>query len=157
MAVMLNAQNARHTKLSDQQIAELDTQWNLENRTNHQPLIAATLTNPLSMTLLRAQGASNGAVTQIVVLDMRGVSAGQSLALTQYWHRSESKFAHALQAGEKAHIGRAEFHEGSQSWRAPVTLAIADPDTKTRIGSIAFEVSLTELQRRNLARSQPGA
>ena len=54
--VSIEAQNQRLTNLPQAKIDELDGQWKAEREAADKPLIAATLSSPLSVYLARIQG-----------------------------------------------------------------------------------------------------
>ena len=149
MALSINAQNARHAKLTNDQIEQLDKQWRNEREAQDQPLIAATLSSPLSIYLLRIQALSNGAYNEIIAMDNRGLNVGQSATTSDYWQGDEAKFQKTYEVGPDAvFIDEPEFDEKTKCWNAQVNLTVTDPDTKRKIGAITVQVNLTELQRR---------
>jgi hypothetical protein len=149
LAVTLRAQNKRHIGLTQAQINDLDGQWRKEAKAQDQPLISATLTSPLSIFLLRVQAVSQGAYSELFVMDNRGLNAGQSVVTSDYWQGDEPKFQKTFDVGPDAvFIDKPEFNEATKTWRAQVSMTVVDPDTKQKIGAITVEVNLTEMLRR---------
>lgn len=147
--VTLRAQNKRHASIAQAQIKELDDRWRSETKAKEQPLIAATLSSPLSIFLLRVQAVSQGVYSELFVMDNKGLNVGQSGVTSDFWQGDEDKFKKTYEAGADAvFIDKPEYHEPTKSWRSQVSMTLVDPDTKEKIGAITVEVNLTELLRR---------
>jgi hypothetical protein len=149
VALSVKAQNARYEKLARATIEELDGKWRKEREGKEQPLISATLTSPLSIYLLRVQAVSEGAYTELFVMDNHGLNAGQSVVTTDYWQGDEDKFQKTFDVGADAvFIDKAEYDEKTKSWRAQVSLTLTDPETNQKIGAVTVQVNLSEMLRR---------
>ena len=152
--VSIKAQNDRYQKLSQGEIDALDEQWVAERESEDKPLIAATLSNPLSIYLTRLQGRSLGLYAEIFVMDQNGLNVGQSSITGDFWQGDEAKFQKTYDVSSDAiFIDEPEWDDESRIWRAQVNFTVTDADTTTSIGAVTMEVNLTELQRR----SSPGA
>lgn len=143
----LKAQNQRYVDISSQDINDLDQQWRVEREADYQPLIAATLSNPLSIYLTQIQAASLGLYTEMFVMDANGLNVGQSAVTSDFWQGDEAKFQQTYSVGaDVTFIDAAEFHEASGTWRAQANMTISEGATP--IGAITVEFNLTELARR---------
>lgn len=152
--VSIKAQNDRYQKLSQEQIDALDKQWVTERESDDKPLIAATLSNPLSVYLARLQGRSLGLYAEIFVMDQNGLNVGQSSITSDFWQGDEAKFQKTYGVSSDAlFIDEPEWDDEAKIWRAQVNFTVTDADSATSIGAVTMEVNLTELQRR----SSPGA
>lgn len=152
--VSIKAQNDRYQKLSQGEIDALDKQWVAERESEDKPLIAATLSNPLSVYLARLQGRSLGLYAEIFVMDQNGLNVGQSSITGDFWQGDEAKFQKTYEVSSDAmFIDEPEWDDESRIWRAQVNFTLNDADNTTSIGAVTMEVNLTELQRR----SSPGA
>ncbi|WP_306028198.1 hypothetical protein [Stappia sp. MMSF_3263] len=146
----IKAQNSLRGDLGQAAIDALDQQWVAERKSDDKPLIAATLSAPLSIYLLRIQAQTLGLYTEIFVMDGNGLNVGQSAITGDYWQGDEAKFQKTFPAGANAvFIDEAEWDEERKIWRAQLNLTLADPETAQPIGAATVEVNLTELQRRN--------
>ncbi|WP_316980312.1 hypothetical protein [Shumkonia mesophila] len=146
--ISVEAQNKRHATLSQARIDELDKQWVAERKNEEQPLIAATLSSPLSNYLTQIQAASDGLYTEIFVMDFKGLNVGQSSISSDYWQGDEGKFQKTFPVGPGAvFVDKAGLDEDTKTWRAQVNLTVVDAAGKA-IGAITVEVNLTELDRR---------
>jgi len=152
VTMSVKAQNKRREGLDQAGIDKLDQQWRAERQQPVKPLIAATLSGPLSTYLTRVQAGALGRYGEIFVMDRYGLNVGQSSITSDYWQGDEAKFQKTFPAGPNAvFIDEAEWNEDSRTWRAQVSLSIADPATGQVIGAATFELNLTELQRRAIA------
>lgn len=145
-------QNAKYSGLTSGDVDGLDKTWRAETKESVQPLISATLSNPLSAYLTRIQAHSQGLYSEIFVMDNKGLNVGQSNISSDYWQGDEAKFQKTFPAGPQAiFIDEPEFNDERKTWNTQVNLSIGDDSGKQSIGAITVEVNLTELQRRALA------
>jgi hypothetical protein len=146
----LKGRNDLYGRLSQDEIDALDKQWRAEREVDDQPLITSVLANPLSSYLIRVQANSVGLFTEIFVMDTNGLNAGQSAVTSDYWQGDEGKFQKTFDVGQNAvFVDEAEFHEGTQTWRAQLNMSVTGPQGAL-LGAITVEVNLTELERRVL-------
>ncbi|MEM1286318.1 MAG: hypothetical protein AAGH43_13100 [Pseudomonadota bacterium] len=149
VSMSVEAQNQRHRNLGQAEIDALDQQWRAEREVNDQPLIAATVSNPLSTYLLRMQASTLGLYTEIFIVDAVGLNVGQSAVTSDYWQGDEAKFQETFPNGPQAvFIDEAEWDEDRRIWRAQLNLSIPNESGNQAIGAATVEVNLTELQRR---------
>lgn len=145
--ISIGAQNERLQKLPQEQIDALDAQWRAERESDDKPLIAATLSNPLSVYLTRLQGKSLGLYAEIFVMDHNGLNVGQSSITGDFWQGDEAKFQKTYDvSGDALFIDEPEWDDENKIWRGQVSFTITDNDES--IGAVTMEVNLTELQRR---------
>jgi hypothetical protein len=143
------AQSKRHAGLQQPDIDALDQQWRAERESEDQPLIAATLSAPLSSYLTRIQAGDLGLYTEIFIVDARGLNVGQSAITGDYWQGDEAKFQKTFDvAPDAVFIDEAEWDENWKVWRAQLNMSIPSQDGSRAIGAATIEVNLTELQRR---------
>lgn len=147
--ISVDAQNQRLNKLDAGAIAKLDEQWVKEREANDKPLIAATLSNPLSVYLARAQGRSLGLYAEIFVMDQNGLNVGQSSITSDFWQGDEAKFQKTYDIGKDAvFIDDPEWDDDSKIWRGQLSFTLTDASGNTPIGAVTVELNLTELERR---------
>ena len=146
--VSIDTQNKRLTKLDQAAIDALDEQWKGEREAADKPLIAATLSNPLSIYLARMQGRSLGLYAEIFVMDQNGLNVGQSSITSDFWQGDEAKFQKTFDVAPDAlFIDEAEFDDEMKVWRGQVNFTVTDA-AGTSIGAATVELNLTELARR---------
>lgn len=145
-------QNTKLGSLAQDQIDALDKQWRAERQSDDQPLISATLSNPLSSYLTRVQAHSKGLYTEIFAMDQNGLNVGQSSVSSDFWQGDEAKFSESFGKGKGAvFIDEPEFNDELGVWAVQVSMAISDDGNNQLIGAITIEINLTELQRRQVA------
>lgn len=143
-------QNTKYGKMAEDEIIKLDKQWRAETKSDDQPLISATLSNPLSSYLTRIQAHSVGLYTEMFVMDGNGLNVGQSNISSDYWQGDEAKFQKTYPvAPDAVFIDDPEYDDKLGIWRVQVNLSIASKeDAKKTIGAITVELNLSELGRR---------
>lgn len=143
------AQNERYGSLSQNNIDALDKQWRAERSADDKPLIAATLSSPLSIYLARVQGQSVGMLVEVFIMDKNGLNVGQSSITSDFWQGDEDKFLKTYHKGAgTVFVDTPEWDEKYHIWRVQVNRTITAKDNKTAIGAVTVEVNLTELARR---------
>lgn len=146
--ISIKAQNRKYKSMSQDEVDKLDKEWRAETKADDQPLIAATLSSPLSNYLTQIQAASGGLFTELFIMDAIGLNVGQSAVTSDFWQGDEGKYQKTFPKGATAvFVDEPEFHDGTKTWRAQVNLSIADA-TSQPIGVVTVEYNLTELARR---------
>lgn len=142
-------QNIKYNNIKGDEVTALDKQWVEERKRDKQPLIAATLSNPLSAYLTRIQAHSYGIFTEIIVMDNKGLNVGQSNITADYWQGDEAKWQKTYAKGAgTVFIDEPEWHKETATWRVQVNMSIDDPESGQAIGAATCEINLTELLRR---------
>ncbi|WP_340151478.1 hypothetical protein [uncultured Sneathiella sp.] len=148
VGISISSQNRKYISVNQQAIDDLDKQWRAERETQDQPLIAATLSSPLSSYLTQIQAASGGLYAEIFIMDANGLNVGQSSITSDFWQGDEAKFQETFSKGvNTVFVDEPEFNEDTKTWRVQVSMTIAN-DKQQPIGSITVEYNLTELSRR---------
>lgn len=151
--VSVEAQNARFDNLTQDKIDALDNQWKAEREAADKPLIAATLSSPLSVYLARIQGKSLGLYAEVFVMDKTGLNVGQSSVTSDFWQGDEDKYQKTFAVADDAlFIDEPEWDDEAKIWRDQVSFTILSADKK-KIGAVTVELNLTELERRMQAGS----
>lgn len=146
----VESQNERYSGADAAEIEALDQQWRAEREAADKPLIAATLSSPLSVYLTRVQAQALGLYVEIFVTDDKGLNVGQSAITSDYWQGDEAKFQNTFPVGSSAvFIDDPEWDEGLKIWRAQLNLTVTDESGRTPIGAATVEINLTELIRRS--------
>ncbi|WP_204247659.1 hypothetical protein [Kiloniella litopenaei] len=146
--ISINAQNKKYAAISQSEVDALDKQWRAERDKEDQPLIATTLSSPLSNYLTQIQAGSGGLFTEIFIMDAKGLNVGQSAITSDFWQGDEAKFSKTYPNGSDAiFVDDPEFHEATKTWRTQVNLTVSDAGNKP-IGAVTVEYNLTELARR---------
>ncbi|OIQ25879.1 MAG: hypothetical protein BM561_03335 [Vibrio sp. MedPE-SWchi] len=142
----INAQNEKHSNLTGDEIIALDKEWRSQVGQSESPLISSLLESQLSQNLLSIQEQSEGVITEIFVMDNKGLNVAQSATTSDYWQGDEAKWQKTFKAGSDAyHISEIEEDESTQMFQAQVSYAISDPASGEVIGAITVGVNVEEL------------
>ncbi|WP_424928519.1 hypothetical protein [Amaricoccus tamworthensis] len=143
----LKAQNEEHAGLTQSDIDGMDQTWRAEVGSSSTTMIDGVLSRTASVHLAEKQEASQGLVTEVFVMDNRGLNVAQSAVTSDYWQGDEDKFQQSFGNGAGAiHIGEVELDESSQTYQSQVSVAIADPDSNEVIGAATFGINLEMLE-----------
>jgi hypothetical protein len=146
LAEAVLAQNASTAGYTQDDIDRLDQDWRAEVGTADSALIRGVLDHPASAFLRERVEASAGAITEVFVMDARGLNVAASGLTSDYWQGDEAKFTETFPVGPGAiHISEIEFDESTQTYQAQVSLPIADPATGTVIGAMTVGLNADRL------------
>ncbi|WP_296432870.1 type IV pili methyl-accepting chemotaxis transducer N-terminal domain-containing protein [Yoonia sp.] len=142
----INAQNADHANLTEDAVIALDQQWRAEAGSGGGPLIEKLLTAPVSKWLLAQQQATAGFVTEVFVMDNKGLNVAQSVETSDYWQGDEAKWQATYSVGPDAlHISEVEFDDSTGFYQSQGSLSITDPSTGEVIGAVTFGINVQNL------------
>ena len=142
----IKAQNAKHAALDQAKIDALDKQWRAETKAGSKPLIEQYLGNSLSAHLKKLKAASKGLVTEIFVMDDKGLNVGQSDVTSDYWQGDEAKWQKTFLVGPGTiFVDKIEKDESTQAFQSQISMAIADPTSGKVIGAVTVGVDIDEL------------
>ena len=148
----IEAQNDKYGDLPQDEITRLDQQWRAERKADDKPLIAMTLSNPLSSYLTRVQADNLGLYAAIFVMDRNGLNVGQSAITGDFWQGDEAKFQKTFpEGGAVVFVDEPEWIDEFKTWIVQVNLSFADAQSGQPIGTATFDVNLAELERRAAA------
>ena len=138
----LRAQNVETASLTQADIDAMDQDWRNEVGQADQPLIASVTSNPASLHLRDRVSAAQGMITEVFVMDARGLNVATSAVTSDYWQGDEVKFQETFPKGPGAvHVSEVEFDESTQTYQAQVSLSIADPQSGEVIGAVTFGIN----------------
>ena len=142
----LKSRNLRHANLSQADIEALDARWRAEFAGGPRPLIDAVMNNRLSAFLKNKQIASGGVVTEILVIDARGLSVGENEISSDYWQGDELKWLKTFRdRSPLLFVDAAEKDESTQTLQSQASLTISDPHTGKPLGAITIGINLDAL------------
>ena len=138
------AQNDANAGLTEADIIALDNAWRAEVGAGDAPLINRVMSSPVSDQLRRNKEMAEGLITEVFVMDNRGLNVAQSDVTSDYWQGDEDKWRASFGAGAGAiHIGEVELDESTQTYQSQISIAISD-DAGV-IGAITFGINLEAL------------
>ena len=142
----IKAQNAKHANIGQSEIDKLDKQWRAQTKASDRPLIDQVLGTALSKKLADTKTKARGMITELFVMDNKGLNVGQSDPTSDYWQGDEDKWQKTYLAGPGAiFIDEIEMDESTQTFQSQLSLSIADPATGQVIGAVTVGVNVDQL------------
>ncbi|WP_422370630.1 hypothetical protein [Hoeflea sp.] len=142
----LRDQNERHADLTQDEINKLDLKWRAQVTTSDRPLVDEVLGRDISKFLAEKQDASRGLITEIFVMDNKGLNVGQSEVTSDLWQGDEAKWQQTFKVGTGAvFIDDAKTDESTRARQSQASIAISDPATGEAIGAITVGIDLDRL------------
>lgn len=118
---LFNAQNAAHQDLTEAEILALDKRW----RDDDTALITPVVENPLADVLRQMMAKTKGQISEIIVMDQRGLNVAVSSKTTDYWQGDEDKFQKTFAAGPSSFFeDRAAFDESTGTFSQQISETI---------------------------------
>jgi hypothetical protein len=142
----VKAQDENNKSLSQQQVDDLDKTWRAEVNAASRPLVDSVLKNKLSAYLADKKASSAGLVTEIFVMDNKGLNVGQSDPTSDYWQGDEAKWKNTFLKGPDAiFVDKVEKDESTQMFQSQVSMSIKDPATGAVIGAVTVGINVDQL------------
>lgn len=142
----IRAQNAVTGSYSQDEIDALDLTWRDTVGSPNTPLIANVLEGTAADFLRTQVDGSYGMITEVFIMDARGLNVAASAPTSDYWQGDEAKFQQTYLVGPDAeHFSDIEFDDSTQSYQAQLSFTIVDSDTGQPIGAITVGVDATTL------------
>ena len=144
-------QNARHADLSQADIVAMDKKWRAETSSANRPMIDRVLSNELSRFLAQVSKEQHGIVTEVFIMDNRGLNVGQSAVTSDYWQGDETKWQKTFLVGPDAMIvDDLELDESTQTFQTQLSMSITDQATGKVIGAITVGIDVEAIVWANL-------
>lgn len=141
----IKAQNEAHAGLSQADIDAMDKEWRAGVDGGDRKLIDGVLSNALSAFLQKKQQESGGVITEVFVMDNKGLNVGQNALTSDYWQGDEDKFQKSFGAGAGAmFIDAPEKDESTQVLQSQASTTIVD-ESGNLIGAITIGINLGEI------------
>ena len=104
------------------------------------------MSHPVSAWLKDQQDATTGFVTEVFVMDNKGLNVAQSALTSDYWQGDEAKWQKTYLVGPDAlHISEVEFDDSTGYYQTQASMPITDPNTNEVIGAITFGINIQSL------------
>ncbi len=137
----VQAQNKETTEYSERAILALDKIWRGEVILNGGPIMSPVMDSPVSDFLRAEVAESHGILSEIILMDAKGLNVGASSPTSDFWQGDESKHSETYPKGFYAvHYSEVEFDSSTQSYQQQVSFVVADPLTQTPIGAMTLGV-----------------
>lgn len=142
----IKAQNAKNAALTQSDIDALDKQWRAETSGSGGKMIEGVIQNELSQFLRQKKEAEAWLMTEIFVMDDKGLNVGQSDITSDYWQGDEAKWQKTYSAAPNAiFVDDVEKDESTQRFQTQISIAITDPSTGENIGAVTIGVDAENL------------
>jgi hypothetical protein len=142
----IKEQNAKHAALTQPEIDKLDKEWRGQVDAAAKPLIDGVLKNAISAFLTKKKEESKGVVTEVFVMDDKGLNVGQSDITSDYWQGDEAKWQKTFLIGPDAiFLDKVQKDESTQTLQMQVSVSIKDPETGKAIGAVTFGLNVDAL------------
>lgn len=140
------AQNAANAGLNEDQIIALDNKWRAETKTSTHPMIDELLNSEVSKMLADYRDSTAGMVTEIFVMDNKGLNVAQSDVTSDYWQGDEAKWQKTYPMGpDVVFVDEVETDESTQTLQSQMSMSIKDPASGETIGAITVGVNVEAL------------
>jgi len=133
----ITAQNTQTGSLTEDEIKARDKKWRAEVGQVDAPLVQEVLNAPLSEFLRGHLNKSQGRITEVFVMDHKGLNVAASGVPSDYWQGDEAKFQETFPKGSgTVFIDEIELDESTQIYQGQVSFAVTDPATGDVVGAI---------------------
>lgn len=142
----VKAQNSKNASLTQADIDKLDKEWRAQIDAGSKPLIDSVMKNELSAFLSKKKDESKGLITEMFVMDNKGLNVGQSDITSDYWQGDEAKWQKTFKVGPDAvFVDEIKKDESTQQLQVQVSVSIKDPTTGETIGAITLGLNMDAL------------
>lgn len=142
----VQAQNVETAAYDAAKIDELDRLWRGFIGNTDAEIITAVLQNATADFLRMQVAQSNGAITEVFIMDARGLNVAASQATSDLWQGDEAKFQDTFLIGPTAvHYSDIELDDSTQTVQGQVSMTLVDQDTGAPVGAITVGINITAL------------
>ncbi len=142
----INTQNTTTAAYDQNMIDQLDQRWRTEVGSVDTPTITPVLNGAAADFLRQQVEAAEGRITEVFIMDARGLNVAASAVTSDYWQGDEAKFSETYMRGSSAvHLGDIEFDESTETYQGQISLTIVDPATGQAIGAMTVGVDAEAL------------
>lgn len=137
-------QNLNHMGLTDGDISVLDQRWRAEKLRGGGDLINSKMNNNLSSFLRGVKAASGGVITEVFLMDNKGLNVAQTNGTGDYMQGDEAKWKKTYPMSAKAvFIDDVEEEDGMNIAQVSVTIA---RDNGARLGAATIGINVDALK-----------
>jgi hypothetical protein len=133
----INAANAANASYDQAKIDGLDKQWRAEVGAAAHPLIDQVMSSPASAKAKSWCDGAGGVVTEVILMDDKGLNVGICDATSDYWQGDEPKFQNTFPKGAgTVFVDDVEQDSSTQKFQVQSSMTVVDPATGKAIGAI---------------------
>ncbi|MGH1478687.1 MAG: hypothetical protein ACRBM6_08185 [Geminicoccales bacterium] len=142
----IRLQNAEHDTLDAARIDALDSDWRQQAKAGGGPLIDRIKKKKASSFLFNQKQKSDDLVTEVFVMDNKGLNVAISDVTSDYMQGDEAKWQKTYMKGVgELFIDDVEFDDSTETFQCQVSATIADPSTGEAIGAVTFGINIEVL------------
>ncbi len=142
----IRTQNSMTAGYSQEEIDALDTAWRAEVGLSDRPTIEPVLNNAASDFLRDRVADASGAMTEVFIMDARGLNVATSDVTSDFWQGDEAKHSETYGKGREAvHFGEVEFDDSSQTYQGQISIPLVDPASNEVLGAMTVGVNAEAL------------
>lgn len=142
----IKQQNADHDALNEAKIDALDKDWREQAKIGSGPLIDRVKKKKASAYLVDQKQNSSDLVTEVFVMDNKGLNVAISDVTSDYMQGDEAKWQKTYMKGvNQVFIDEVEFDDSTETFQCQVSATIADPSTGKAIGAVTFGINVEML------------
>ncbi|WP_282604943.1 hypothetical protein [Pelagibius sp. Alg239-R121] len=143
LVAAIKAQNEKHAGLAQADIDAMDKKWRAETGASSHPMIDEVMGRAVSSFLAQVKDESEGLVTEVFVMDARGLNVAQSDVTSDYWQGDEAKWKKTYLVGPDAvFVDEVEEDESTQTFQSQLSMSIVDPASGEVIGAITVGMNV---------------
>jgi hypothetical protein len=133
----LNAANAANAAYDQAKIDELDKQWRAEVGAAAHPLIDQVMGSSASGKAKSWCDGAGGVVTEVILMDNKGLNVGICDATSDYWQGDEPKFQNTFPKGAgSVFVDEVEQDSSTQKFQVQSSMTVVDPASGQPIGAV---------------------
>jgi hypothetical protein len=142
----IKEQNAKTAGFAQADIDKLDQDWRAQATAADKPFVNEVLARELSKFLMDKKNGAEGMITEMFVMDAKGLNVGQSDVTSDYWQGDEAKWQKTYGAGAGVvFVDEIEEDESTQTLQSQASVTISDPESGQPIGAITVGINLDML------------
>jgi hypothetical protein len=142
----IKEQNAKTSGFSQAEVDKLDQDWRAQATAADKPFVNEVLARELSKFLMEKKEGAEGMITEMFVMDAKGLNVGQSDVTSDYWQGDEAKWQKTYSAGPGVvFVDEVEEDESTQALQSQASVTISDPESGEPIGAITVGINLDML------------
>jgi hypothetical protein len=142
----ITRQNAEHARLTAGDIDTMDKDWRSQAKNGGGPLISRLQERPASTFLMDKKKESGDLVTEVFVMDNKGLNVAISDVTSDYMQGDEAKWQNTYgQGAGQVFVDEVEFDDSSDTFQCQVSATVVDPGTGEAIGAVTFGINVEEL------------
>lgn len=148
IAAITQANTAR-AALTQSQIDELDQKWRAEEGAEIHPTIDDIMKNPASAKLASFCDAQNSLVTEMILMDNKGLNVALCDPTSDYWQGDEAKWRKTFPVGPGAvFVDELEQDDSTRKFQLQTSVTVVDPVSGQAIGALTVGLDADALTAR---------